>query len=267
MQIFLFVILTIILVAYALLVIGFWLYQERLIFFPQPLPPNHNFCFDLPHEEIWIKADDGTRLHGLMFRATDNNTKGLVFYLHGNSGSMDSWGHVAPTYCDLGYDVFLLDYRGYGKSEGRLKNEQQFFSDAQKAYDAMTAFYPQENIIVLGYSIGSGTAAYIAAHNSPRMLILQTPYYNLPKLVREKFSLAPTYVMRYKFATHKMLKACRMPIVIFHGDNDIVIPHHHALRLQKLFKPTDKLIILPNEGHNGVTDNPDYRKAIIQLLK
>jgi pimeloyl-ACP methyl ester carboxylesterase len=267
MQFFLVSVLAVLLFGYALLVLGFWWYQERLIFHPQQLTDNHDFYFDLPHEEIWIPTTDGHKLHGLMFRTEAEKPKGLVFYLHGNAGSMNDWGHVAPTYCDLGYDVFLLDYRGYGKSSGRVKNERQFFADAQKAYNAMAERYEQQNIVVLGYSIGSGTATYIAAHNSPRMLILQTPYYSLPHLVREKFSLAPTYVMRYKFATYKMLKSCRMPVVIFHGDNDTLIPHHHALRLQKLFKPTDKLIILADEGHNGITDNPDYKKALLELLK
>ena len=95
--------------------------QEKLIFFPQKLDKDHQFSFRQPFEEVYIKTEDQKSLHGLLFRA--DSSKGLIFYLHGNAGSLDAWGEVAETYTRLHHDVFLLDYRGYGKSEGAIESE------------------------------------------------------------------------------------------------------------------------------------------------
>ncbi len=102
-------------------------FQERFIFFPEKLSSDYKFTFRQDFEEVSIKAGDGTALHGLIF--TSVNSKGLIFYLHGNAGSVRTWGDVVKTYTDLGYDVFILDYRGYGKSGGSISSEQQLYDD------------------------------------------------------------------------------------------------------------------------------------------
>ena len=76
-----------------------------------------------------IKMNDNTLLNGLLFKT--DNSKGVIFYLHGNAGSLNSWGEVAKAYTDLNYDVFMIDYRGYGKSEGSISSQGQFFQDMQ----------------------------------------------------------------------------------------------------------------------------------------
>jgi pimeloyl-ACP methyl ester carboxylesterase len=91
----------------------------------------------------------------------------LIFYLHGNAGSLNTWGEVAKRYTELKYDVFMLDYRGYGKSEGSIHSQKQFHEDIQMAYDEMKKTYKESNIVVLGYSIGTGPAAKLASLNHP----------------------------------------------------------------------------------------------------
>src|ERR1041385_676311 len=108
-----------------------YVFQENLIFFPQKLDKNYRFGFAQPFEELNIVTNDDTRLHGLLFKA--DSSKGLIFYLHGNGGALDSWGEVASTYTSLHYDVFLLDYRGYGKSDGVISGQEQLFGDIQTA--------------------------------------------------------------------------------------------------------------------------------------
>ena len=98
-----------------------FMFQEKLIFFPQKLDKNYQFDFEENFEERYINTSDGIALHGLLFKA--NNSKGLIFYLHGNAGSLSTWGDVAKTYTNLNYDVFLWDYRGYGKSGGNISSE------------------------------------------------------------------------------------------------------------------------------------------------
>lgn len=240
--------------------------QEKLIFFPQKLPGDYRFFFDPPFEEVNLPMQDGKKLNGLLFRA-GSPSKGLLFYLHGNAGSLASWGRVAAVYTGLGYDVFLLDYRGYGKSEGSIRSEAQLLGDVQTAYDAMLRRYPEEAIVVLGYSIGSGLAARLAADNHPRLLILQAPYYSLKDLVRHLYPAVPSFLLKYPLRTDRALPRCKMPVVLFHGTADETIYYGSSEKLRRHFKPGDTLIALQGQGHNGMSDNADYRRAVEAVLR
>jgi alpha-beta hydrolase superfamily lysophospholipase len=127
------IVLAIFAAVYVAICILAYFFQERIIFFPERLSPDHEFDFDGHHEEVFITTTGGAKLNGLLFKAPD--AKGLIFYLHGNAGSLNSWGDVAATYTRLGYDVFLLDYRGYGKSEGEVTSEDELVQDVRDAYD------------------------------------------------------------------------------------------------------------------------------------
>lgn len=239
--------------------------QEKLIFFPEKLDKNYKFEFGQKFEELNIKTSDGKLLNGLLFKS--DSSRGLIFYLHGNAGSLSSWGKVAKIYTDLNYDVFIIDYRGYGKSEGQISGEPQMFEDNQIAYNELKKRYNEDKIIVLGYSIGTGLAAKIASTNKPKLLILQAPYYNLTDMMKHSYSFVPTFILKYKFATNEYLKNCKMPVVIFHGDQDFVIYYGSSLKLKEEFKQGDTLITLKEQGHNGMSDNPDYQIQLERLLK
>jgi uncharacterized protein len=257
-------ILKIAVIVYALVCILLYFIQEKLIFFPQKLPANYKFQFDRNFEELYFKTADAKLLNGILFKA--DSSKGLIFYLHGNAGSLQSWGEIAKKYTDLHYDLFMLDYRGYGKSEGSISNEKQFYKDVQFVYDSLKQQYAEKKIIVLGYSIGTGPAAKLASTNHPRLLILQAPYFSLTDMMEHTFRPVPTFILKYKFETNLFLKDCAMPVVIFHGNQDEVIYYGSSLKLQKLFKPADSLITLDGQGHNGMSDNPEYLAAIEKML-
>jgi len=203
-------------------------------------------------------------LNGILFKS--DSSKGLIFYLHGNAGSLNSWGDVAKTYTDLNYDVFIIDYRGFGKSEGSIENQGQLFDDLQIAFNVMKEKYAEDKIIVLGYSIGTGLAAKIASVNHPKLLILQAPYYSLTDMMKHDYPIIPTFILKYKFDTYKYIENCNMPIVIFHGNADEVIYYNSSIKLKALLKKSDKLITLNGQGHNGITDNPVYIEEIKKIL-
>src|SRR5690606_3381365 len=119
------------LVVYMLLVAFLYFEQDSMIFHPSKLKADYEFNYTGAVEEITITASDGIKLNGLLFKSEES--KGLVFYLHGNGGCLDSWGDIAPTYTDLGYDIFILDYRGYGKSGGTIETEEQFLNGGKLA--------------------------------------------------------------------------------------------------------------------------------------
>lgn len=249
---------------YILICIALYFFQERLIFLPEKLPKDFKFTFNGNFEEINIKTSDNKLLNGVLFKA--DSSKGLIFYLHGNAGAINSWGEVAKTYTDLHYDVFLLDYRGYGKSEGSITSQSQIFQDVQLAYDEMKKRYAEDKIIVLGYSIGTGLAARTASVNHPKMLILQAPYFSLTNMMRHTYPIIPTFLLKYKFQTNEYITNCKMPVVIFHGDRDEVIYYESSVKLKASFKESDRLITLHGQGHNGMTYNPEYKAEVAKIL-
>lgn len=250
---------------YILLCLILFLIQEKLIFKPEKIAADQKFKFNQDFEELFVRAADGKRINGLLFSAKDS--KGLIFYMHGNVGSLNSWG-IAPTnYIRLNYDVFIYDYRSYGKSEGSISSEKQLFNDNQLMYDEIKKRYAEDNIIILGHSLGSGMATKLAADNRPKMLILLTPYYSMTKMMKNLYPYLPVFILKYKFATHKYLKNCKMPIVIFHGDADQLIDCSASIELSKDFKPGDRLAILKGQDHYRVNKNPDYRAELKKILE
>lgn len=254
----------IVFVSFLIFCLVIYFLQEKLLFFPEKLAKNHSFNFGSAFEELSIKTTDGYHLNAVLFKA--DSSKGLIVYLHGNAGSIDSWGEVAKTYTDLHYDVCLYDYRGYGKSEGKISSEKQLYQDAQAVYDQMKSQYKEEQIIVLGYSIGTGMATYLAANNHPQLLILQAPYYSMIDLAKKKFPLAPSFLLKYKLENNLRIKECKMPVLVFHGTMDEVIYYESSKKLQTLFKNEDRLITLEGETHNGITANIEYRARIKTAL-
>lgn len=250
---------------YMLVCVLVFFLQEKLIFFPQKLDKDYKFNFDQNFEEIYFTTEDKTLLHGILFKS--GNAKGLIFYLHGNAGSLSTWGEVAKMYTDLHYDVFILDYRGFGKSEGSISGQEQIFQDIQIVYEAIKNRYTETEIIVLGYSLGTGLAAKLAATNNPKLLILQTPYYSLTDIMKHSYPILPTFLLKYKFETNRYIRNCEMPIVIFHGDQDEVIYYGSSLKLKEEFGKKVTLITLIGQEHNGMTDNMDYNREIQKVLE
>ena len=258
--------ISIVIIALYLIICGLlYTFQERFIFFPQKLSSDYRFNFPQTFEEIDIRTPDNTNLNGVIFKS--ESSKGLIFYLHGNGGAINSWGNVAKAYTDLNYDVFILDYRGYGKSEGKIENQTQIYEDIQFAYDLLKQRYIEENIIVLGYSIGTGLASKIASDNNPKLLILQAPYYSMIDMMRHSYSFAPTFILKYRFNNLENIKKCQMPIVIFHGNNDEVIYYGSSLKLKDQLSSKDTLITLQGQRHNGMTYNKDYIKALEKIIE
>lgn len=239
--------------------------QEKLIFHPEKLNNDYAFEFDRKFEEKNILTPEKIKLNCLLFKA--ENSKGVIFYMHGNAGSLKTWGRVAKTYVQMNYDVFIVDYPGFGKSEGKIHKQEWLYKNLQTVYDTLKNYYAENKIIVLGYSIGTGPAAKIASVNHPAKLILQAPYYNFKDLVKYLYPVAPVFLLKYKLPTNEYLPNCSMPIVIFHGDADKTIYYESSVKLKKYFKPGDTLITLKGFDHNGMTNNPEYLSAIKEILR
>jgi pimeloyl-ACP methyl ester carboxylesterase len=234
------------------------------IFPASKLNKNYTFKFKEKYEEKLIPVSNGVALDAILFRA--DSSRGVVFYLHGNTGGLDKWGKLAHVYLDLHYDVFMVDYRGYGKSGGSIKNERQLFMDMQATYDSVKSIYPENSIFILGYSIGTGPATKLASDNHPKGLILEAPYYSLSDAIHYLYPAVDTAEMPLQFNTYLYLPKVACPVVIIHGDADKTFYYGSSLKLSRFFKPGDKLITLKGAGHADMEENKEYLKAIKSIL-
>jgi len=252
-------------ILYLLYVSYIYFNQEEMVFRSSKLSENYQFDFSKAFKEITISSYDGTKLHGLLF--TIPKPKGLVFYLHGNAGTVNDWGNNASIYTDLGYDIFFLDYRGFGKSEGGIENQEQVFKDISIAYDSVSSQYNSKEIVIIGYSIGTGMAAYLASIKNPKKLILQAPYYNFLEFTSGRVPYFPNFLKKFEFETDKYVIQVKAPIYLFHGNQDQLISMSNSNRLKSILKPTDQLFILDNEDHIGINDNLDFQKQLKVIFK
>ncbi|HUH73959.1 MAG TPA: alpha/beta fold hydrolase [Chitinophagales bacterium] len=257
-----------ILISIALIIgLGFLLlysFQEKILFLPYQLPSSYSFSFSGNYEEINFETKDKNSINALLFKA--DSSKGIIYYLHGNGGALSGWGEFAETYTNLGYDVLMIDYRGYGKSTGKIKSLEQLFEDNQFIYNILKEHYGENKITLLGYSLGSGLASKLASENQPQLLILQAPYYSIEFVMNERLPFIPSFILKYNINTSEYLKKADMPVVIFHGLEDKTISYLNALKLQSEFKKSDTLISIENLGHAGMTENIIYQENLKKVL-
>lgn len=252
-------------VIYVVAISYVYLNQVGMIFQSASLSKEYQFDYQSKFEELNIKSFDGTNLNGLLFKA--EKSKGLIFYLHGNAGTLETWGKIAKAYTNLGYDIFILDYRSFGKSEGEIENEEQLNKDISIVYKTLTKKYSENKIIITGYSIGSGFAAILAFENKPKALILQSPYYSFTELSSGRVPFFPDFLKKFQLETYKYLPKIKAPIYIFHGKEDQLIPYENSVRLNKLIKPNDHFYLLNEQEHIGMNENNDYKNQLKIILQ
>ena len=242
-----------------------YFFQERFLFHPEKLP--EDFVFQYENQEVDeynLTLPDGTIINGLHFKS--ENPKGLVYYLKGNSKSIKGWGKFAVDFTIHNYDVIMIDYRGFGKSTGKLSQESMK-RDALFVYDRIKEKVKESRIIVYGRSLGTGLATKVASMNNPRALILACPYFSMSKNVKRYLPLIPLgLVMRYQMPTYKWMKYVKCPISILHGTNDRVIRFNSSIRLSKLRPDATKLFPIIGGGHKNLHNFESYHRAIHEIL-
>ena len=235
--------------------------QESLLFFPTVLPADFQFGLrDVEEQRVPV---DGAVLSALHFRQRD--AKGLIFFLHGNGGSLREWLPSTDVYRRAGFDVFMVDYRGYGKSTGRIQSEAQLHADVRAAWDSVSGEYRGRPIVLYGRSLGTGLATKLATQVDAQLLVLVSPYFSLLAAARERFPWVPGFVMRYPMRTDQWLPRVTLPVLMLHGDRDEVVPVEHAERLLALL-PSAQLVRLPQANHEDIHLAPRYLEVLLARL-
>lgn len=243
-----------------------YFFQEKLIFRPTTLSQDFTFNFSNPFEELFLKAEDGAVINAIHFKT--ENPKGVILYFHGNAGDLSRWGKITEFFVEKNYDVFVMDYRTYGKSKGTL-SEQALYNDAQMCYNYVLERYAASEITIYGRSLGTGMATYLASNNNPKKLILETPFYSLTDVAKYRFSLFPTKkLLKYDFPSYKYVQDINCPILIFHGTDDGVIPYASSEKLFNSMNQKDKMFFtIENGEHNNLIEFDSYRKQIQKILQ
>jgi len=252
----------VVVLGYAALLALLWVGQERLLFRPTPLAAAHAFALDADVHERWIDVP-GARLNALHLQLPAPD--GVVFFLHGNAGNLESWFVNTALYRSMNVDLVMIDYRGYGKSGGRIESEAQLHADVRAAWDAVAPAYAGKRRVVYGRSLGSGLAASLAAEVQPELTVLVSAYSSMAALAAEHYPIVPGALLRYPLRTDEVIMKIRGPVLLAHGDRDTLIPLAHSERLATL-SPQARLVVVPDAGHADIHRFPVYLDALRTFL-
>ena len=208
-------------------------FEHRQVYAPSDALEATGQDLGRPFEDVWLTAGDGVRLNGWFFPAFGVSPRDrlVLLHFHGNVGNISHRLHFYAAWLSLGVNVFALDYRGYGRSEGKPA-EPGTYLDAQAARQWLVrrGFAPQ-HIIALGKSLGGGIASELAVRETIGGLILHNTYTSIPDVGSELFPWLPVRrVARIKYDTHSKLPRVRVPVLVMHSRADDLIGFHHGER-------------------------------------
>jgi uncharacterized protein len=244
-----------------------WFRQERLLFEPTTLPPDWVLATDPDVHELWIDVP-GARLSAAHLRLPD--PRGVVFFLHGNSGNLTDCLVELDAFRQVNFDVVMFDYRGYGKSTGCIASEEQLRADVRAVWAGFAEQYEGKRVVISGHSLGTGLAAGLAAElctagHTPDLTLLVSPYSSGRALADELYPWVPRQVLRYPLHTVEHAMRLRGPLMLIHGDKDELIGIHHSEALRTAV-PQAQLLRIEGGGHSNLHKFPIFRQALTGVL-
>jgi len=258
--------LKIIVLLYSLIGIALFYLQERFLFHPEKLSNAYVYHFNVPFEEVNIPFNNSDTINMIKFFPVDSVRRGVVLYFHGNRQNIERYAKFAGNFTKHGYEVWMEDYPGFGKSTGE-RTEKKLFEQALQVQKMAASKYHSDSIIVYGKSFGTGIASYLASETNNKRLILETPYYSIPSLFSCYAPIYPTGKMsNYKIPANEFLADVKFPITIFHGNDDAVIPYRNAARLKPVLKSTDEFVTIDKGTHHNLNDFPLFQHKLDSLL-
>ena len=253
---------------YLLVCLIYFLVQEKFIFVPTLPGEPFEIRLATHTEEFHLQTPNKGRIHALLLKV--EKTKGLIFYLHGNTGSLKRWQFMAEEISGYGYDVFVLDYRGYGQSKGR-KSEAIMHRDIEYCFDFITEKYQDSRTIIYGRSLGCAFASRLASRKNTDRLVLETPFYNMHETGKYYLPFLPIkLLLRYRFRSDIFIQNIHCPIIILHGTKDIIVPHSQALELFRLAEKANRKVqmtTIVGGKHSNLNSFPLFRERLEEFLQ
>lgn len=248
------------LAAYLGLCLLMFVFQSHYIYFPSREVLATPSALALPFEEVACVTSDGKQIAAWFVPAPA--ARGTALICHGNGGNIGDRLHIIQRFHDLGLNVFIFDYRGYGKSTGS-PSEQGTYEDALAAWNWLTQErgLPADRMVVCGRSLGGAVAAWLANREKPAGLILESTFTSISDIGAGVYWYLPVRLLcRYRYPTLKHIRHVRCPVLISHSREDEMIPFAHG---QKLFEaaPEPKVFAELTGGHN---DGESFTEASYQ---
>ncbi len=240
-----------------------WLGQERLLFKPVPLGADIQLSTDPDVAERFVDVP-GARLSVLELRRP--SPQGVVFFLHGNSANLKEWFTDGSLYRRANLDLVMMDYRGFGKSTGRIESEAQLHADVEAVWQAVAPRYAGKRVIAYGRSLGTGLAATWAARHQPDLTVLVSPYISMRELAAFHYPWVPTAVVRYPLRTDEAVLRLHKPLLLVHGDRDTLIPLSHAEQLAAR-AGLARLAVIRGAAHADVHRFDAYQAVVAEALR
>ena len=226
-----------------------------MIFFPGREFSARPEDFGLRAQEVWCQTTDNGRLHGWFFQA-GGETKLCLLLFHGNAGNISDRLPKAEAWVTRGISIFLIDYRGYGKSEGKIEKGNDLFQDAEAALRWLKEEknYSAERIILYGESIGSVPTLELAIREPFKAVILEAPFTSLKEVAKRHYGLVPDFMIQdFMLDNESKMARLKSPLFILHGTEDEVVPFEMGQRLfEKAPEPKDFLEV-KNAHHNDIS--------------
>lgn len=254
----------------------------------------HSFLIDTPerhgiaYQEETLQAADGTSLNAWFLPAQDKNgnkdggkARATVLFLHGNAENISTHFRNVAWLPAEGFNVLALDYRGYGASDGKpsLAGMQLDIDAAMRSLLAHKDVDPNR-IVIFGQSLGGAIAIYYAAHSAYRAniraVVIESAFFDYRQITKEKlagffltwpFQWLPWLTVDDSYSPANAVAAISpLPLLLIHGDQDVVVPPHHSQQLFEQAKEPKELWIVPGAGHIQSLNDETVRKKLVEFL-
>ena len=244
-----------------------YLMQPSMVFYPSRNLVETPAAWGLKYEEVYLNSSDGVRLHG--WYLPHHQAEDVVLFLHGNGGNISHRGASIEIFNRIGLNVLIIDYRGYGKSEG-APGEQGFYEDARTAWRYLIeqCGFESEQIILFGRSIGAAVATKLAVEVGPERVILESAFSSSRDMaVRMMPLLSRIAVMRYPFNSMERMKDIHARLLMLHSPDDEIISYRLGEKLFQAANEPKQFVNLKGDHNYGfMMSQPEYEQALAGFI-
>ncbi len=229
--------------------------ERAIAFHPERYDANNPWPTPANATDVWFRNHDGNRLHGWFFQSTGEPARATIIFFHGNGGNVRNIGWLGEQLSARDFDIFIFDYRGYGRSEGNLEDEQGLYRDADAAYEYLVneRRVGPDSIVLYGQSLGTAAVADVAARRNCAAIVMESGMTSASDMASVALPWLPRLLHglgRNRFESARKLSQVHCPILVVHGEPDETIPTEQGRTLFAAANEPKELMIVPGVGHN-----------------
>ena len=212
--------------------------------------------YGIEYDDVIFRTEDGLNLHGWFVpgkKSSPDEDLHTLLWFHGNAGNINHrLGNIKMLHERVPVNVFIIDYRQYGRSEGKISEKGTYIdAGAALAHLHSRKEINQEKIIFFGRSLGSAVAVELALNEKCRALILETPFTSILEMGKKLYPFLPvSLLLKTKYDSLAKIRNIKVPILVMHGDKDALVPFEHGKRLYDMANEPKEFYTIPGAGHN-----------------